>query len=47
MVQDAKMLIGPGETYDFEFEPKQAGQLTLEFKGTALPVKVAQEIEVE
>jgi len=47
VAHDAKLLIGPGETYDFDYEPKQAGPLTVEFLGTALPVRAAQRIEVE
>ncbi len=47
VVQHANQVIAPGETYDFEYEPHARSQLTLEFRGTALPVVVKQQINVE
>jgi FtsP/CotA-like multicopper oxidase with cupredoxin domain len=47
VVQDAKLLIGPGETYDFEYEPTESGPLVVEFKPVAVPGMVVQRIEVE
>jgi len=41
------LLIAPGETYDFEFQSRDPGNLTLEFKAVALPIKIAQQINIE
>ena len=46
-MQDAKLLIGPGETYDFEFHPTASADLVFQFQGTAIPVTVSEKIEVE
>lgn len=47
VIQEAQFLIGPGETYDFEYVPAESGPLFVEFKPTAVPAKVMQRIEVE
>lgn len=47
LMQDANLLIAPGETYDFEYQPRDPGNLTLEFKAVALPIKIAQQISIE
>lgn len=47
IAQDAKLLIAPGETYDFEYEPHHPGPLKLEFKAVAVPVDLIQNIEVQ
>jgi FtsP/CotA-like multicopper oxidase with cupredoxin domain len=47
VVQDAKLLLGPGETYDFEYEPTEPGPLVVEFKPTAVQGTVVQRIDVE
>jgi FtsP/CotA-like multicopper oxidase with cupredoxin domain len=46
VIQDAHQVISPGETYDFEYQPSNAGGLTLEFETLALQ-KIAQQIDVE
>jgi len=49
-MQSAESWIWTGETYDFEFEAREAGKLELEFRQnpTALITwKVAQVIEIE
>ena len=47
VLQDAKLTIAPGETYDFEYKPNQPGPLKMEFKALAVPVDLTQSIEVE
>lgn len=47
LVQDAKLTIAPGETYDFEYQPQHPGTLKMEFKALALPVDLVQNIEVQ
>jgi FtsP/CotA-like multicopper oxidase with cupredoxin domain len=47
LLQDAKLVIAPGETYDFEYQPSHPGPLKMEFKALAVPVDLIQEIEVE
>jgi FtsP/CotA-like multicopper oxidase with cupredoxin domain len=47
VVKDAKLTLGPGETYDFEFRPRDPENLTLEFKANALPIKISQQITIE
>lgn len=44
---DARQIISPGETYDFEFQPQKIGELSLEFKVLAIPLKITQGINVE
>lgn len=46
-LQDAQQVIAPGEMYDFDFQPRDAGILNFEFKVLVLPLKIAQKIEVE
>jgi FtsP/CotA-like multicopper oxidase with cupredoxin domain len=46
-VNDAKLIIGPGETYDFDFQPSKPGPMKMEFKAMAAPVDLIQNIEVE
>ncbi len=46
-LQDAKLTIAPGETYDFEYQPGHQGPLKMEFKALAVPVDLTQAIEVE
>jgi FtsP/CotA-like multicopper oxidase with cupredoxin domain len=47
VVQDAKLTIAPGETYDFEYQPSHPGTMKMEFKALAVPVDLIQQIEVE
>jgi FtsP/CotA-like multicopper oxidase with cupredoxin domain len=50
MMQSAQLWLWNGETYDFEYEPQEAGNLRLEFENNpsaALTWKVVQPIEVE
>jgi len=47
VLQDAKLMMSPGETYDFEYEPSHPGPLKMEFKALAVPVDLTQAIEVE
>jgi len=47
VLQDAKLTIAPGETYDFEYQPGHQGTLKMEFKALAVPVDLTQAIEVE
>jgi FtsP/CotA-like multicopper oxidase with cupredoxin domain len=44
---DAQQSIMPGEVYDFEYQPAQAGRLKLEVEVARSPLKVVQAIEVE
>jgi FtsP/CotA-like multicopper oxidase with cupredoxin domain len=46
VMQDAHQVISPGETYDFEYRPRDAGSLTLEFETIVLQ-KITQQIDVE
>jgi manganese oxidase len=45
--QNADLVISPGETYDFEYEPQAPGQLTLYFSAVAVIADVTQRIEIE
>jgi FtsP/CotA-like multicopper oxidase with cupredoxin domain len=47
IAENADLVISPGETYDFEYEPQTSGQLTLYFKAVAVTADVTQPIEVE
>jgi len=50
VMQSAQLWLWNGETYDFEYEPQEAGSLRLEFENNpaaALTWKVVQPIEIE
>jgi hypothetical protein len=47
IVQDAKLTIAPGETYDFEYQPSHAGTMKMEFKALAVPIDLIQQIEIQ
>ncbi len=50
VMQSSQTWLWTGETYDFEFEPQEAGSLSLEFENNpsaALAWKVVQTIEIE
>jgi manganese oxidase len=46
VIEDARQVISPGETYDFEYQPLNAGGLKLEFETLALQ-KITQQIDVQ
>ena len=46
LMQNALQSTLPGETYDFEYQPTEAGNLQLEVFNTRLKMKVVQQIEV-
>jgi FtsP/CotA-like multicopper oxidase with cupredoxin domain len=50
VMQDSRQLLWPGETYDFEFEPRTPGRLRLQVENPPeafLRYKVVQQIEVQ
>lgn len=47
VLRDAKLLIGPGETYDFEFQPSETGTLVFEFRPAAVQGMITQRINIE
>jgi manganese oxidase len=46
MMQEARLGTLPGETFDFEYEPTEVGNLQLEVSSGRLKMKVVQQIEV-
>jgi hypothetical protein len=45
-MQNALQPTLPGETYDFEYQPTDVGNLQLEVFNTRLKMKMVQQIEV-
>jgi manganese oxidase len=45
-MQEARQATLPGETFDFEYQPTEAGNLQLEVSNRRLKMKVVQQIEV-
>ncbi|MDP9160003.1 MAG: hypothetical protein M3O09_07210, partial [Acidobacteriota bacterium] len=46
-LQDARQVISPGEMYDFDFQPRETGTLTMEFEVQLLPLKITEQIDIE
>jgi FtsP/CotA-like multicopper oxidase with cupredoxin domain len=46
LMQEARQSTLPGETFDFEYQPNEAGNLQLEVSNARLKMKVTQQIEV-
>ena len=46
LMQEARQSTLPGETFDFEYQPAEAGDLQLEVSNARLKMKVIQQIEV-
>jgi FtsP/CotA-like multicopper oxidase with cupredoxin domain len=46
VLQEARQATLPGETYDFEYQPDEAGFLELEVRSARVQMKVTQAIEV-
>ncbi|GAC1434613.1 MAG: hypothetical protein NVS1B11_29070 [Terriglobales bacterium] len=46
-LQDARQVISPGEMYDFDFQPRETGTLTMEFQVQILPLKITQQIDIQ
>jgi len=47
IMQDARVTIYVGETYDFEYQPQEAGLLHFDFENPVQHLKISQTIEVE
>lgn len=47
VMQESRLLILPGQIYDFEYQPTVAGSLQLEVSNGILKTKVTQQIEVQ
>ena len=47
VMQESRLLILPGEIYDFEYQPTVAGSLQLEVSNGILKTKVTQQIQVQ